>query len=78
MTRLRRDHMRLLGNGYRTRPAELVCTCDQVRENCTFFQTSIEFRPVLQRQHHDAAAKQQAGRQELFAHLLTGLDTQAS
>jgi site-specific recombinase XerD len=74
MARLRRDHFRLLGNGYCARPAELDCTFEAVCENCAFFQTSIEFRPVLQRQHDDAADKDQATRQVLFADLLTKID----
>jgi hypothetical protein len=45
MARLRREHHRLLGNGYCTRPAELDCAFESICENCTFFQTSIEFRP---------------------------------
>ncbi len=60
----------MLGNGYCTRPPELDCTFEAVCENCTFFQTSIEFRPTLQAQHDDAAAKHQTTRQHLFASLL--------
>ena len=73
MARLRRDHFRMLGNGYCTRPPELDCTFDAVCENCTFFQTSIEFRPTLQAQHDDAADKHQTGRQQLFAGLLADM-----
>ena len=54
MARLRREHHRLLGNGYCTRPAELDCAFESICENCTFFQTSIEFRPTLQAQHDHA------------------------
>ena len=54
MARLRREHHRLLGNGYCTRPAELDCAFESICETCTFFQTSIEFRPTLQAQHDDA------------------------
>jgi site-specific recombinase XerD len=75
MTRLRRDHFRLLGNGYCARPPELDCAFESICETCTFFQTSIEFRPTLQHQRDDAAAKNQTGRQELFGRLLTSLDT---
>ena len=78
MARLRRDHFRMLGNGYCARPAELDCTFESVCENCTFFQTSIEFRPILQRQHDDAATKHQAGRENLFAGLLASIDRDAS
>ncbi len=78
MARLRRDHFRLLGNGYCARPPELDCSFESVCENCTFFQTSIEFRPVLQAQHDDAAAKNQTGRQQLFSQLLTSVREDAS
>jgi site-specific recombinase XerD len=78
MARLRREHFRLLGNGYCTRPAELDCTFEAVCENCTFFQTSIAFRPTLQAQHDDAATKNQTGRQHLFSQLLANLHEDAS
>ena len=78
MARLRREHFRLLGNGYCARPAELDCTFEAVCENCTFFQTSIAFRPTLQAQHDDAAAKSQTGREHLFSQLLAGLHEDAS
>ena len=57
MARLRREHHRLLGNGYCTRPPELDCAFESICETCTFFQTSIEFRPTLQAQHDDAAVE---------------------
>ncbi|HZV24835.1 MAG TPA: tyrosine-type recombinase/integrase, partial [Acidothermaceae bacterium] len=78
MARLRREHFRLLGNGYCARPAELDCSFEAVCENCTFFQTSIQFRPTLQAQHDDAAAKNQTGRQQLFNQLLTNIAQDAS
>jgi site-specific recombinase XerD len=79
MARLRREHHRLLGNGYCTRPPELDCAFESICETCTFFQTSIEFRPTLQAQHDDAAAKQQAHRADLFNRLLDRVDhTEAS
>jgi hypothetical protein len=78
MAKLRRDHFRMLGNGYCTRPAELDCAFESVCENCTFFQTSIEFRPTLRRQHNDAVSKGQTGRADLFDRLLTTLDQDAS
>jgi hypothetical protein len=46
--------------------------------DCTFFETSIQFRPTLQAQHDDAAAKNQTSREHLFQHLLTGLHQDAS
>jgi site-specific recombinase XerD len=39
MARLRREHHRLLGNGYCTRPPELDCAFEAICETCTFFQT---------------------------------------
>jgi site-specific recombinase XerD len=78
MARLRREHHRLLGNGYCTRPPELDCAFEAICETCTFFQTSIEFRPTLQRQHDHAAQHHQPHRADLFHRLLTGLDEQAS
>jgi site-specific recombinase XerD len=79
MARLRRDHHRLLANGYCSRPAELDCTFESICENCTFFQTSIEFRPTLQAQHDHAAGHGQQHRADLFQRLLNSLnDSQAS
>jgi site-specific recombinase XerD len=78
MARLRREHHRLLGNGYCTRPAELDCAFEAICETCTFFQTSIEFRPTLQRQHDHAASHDQPNRADLFHQLLTRIDEQAS
>jgi site-specific recombinase XerD len=79
MARLRREHHRLLGNGYCTRPTELDCAFESICENCAFFQTSIEFRPTLQHQHDDAAAKGQHHRADLFQRLLNEVDgSQAS
>jgi hypothetical protein len=74
MARLRREHHRHLGNGYCTRPPELDCAFENICETCTFFQTSIEFRPTLQAQHDDATAKQQTHRADLFNTLLQRVD----
>jgi site-specific recombinase XerD len=73
MARLRREHHRLLGNGHCTRPSELDCAFESICETCTFFQTSIEFRPTLQAQHDDAEKKSQHHRADLFDRLLAGL-----
>ena len=73
MAKLRREHHRLLGNGLCTRPAELDCAFESICETCTFFQTSIEFRPTLQAQHDDAQTKGQTHRADLFNQLLAGL-----
>jgi site-specific recombinase XerD len=74
MTRLRREHHRLLGNGWCTRPPQLDCAFESICETCSYFQTSIEFRPALAAQHDHAAAHVQASRQELFARLLSHID----
>ncbi len=74
MAKLRREHHRHLGNGYCTRPPELDCAFESICENCSFFQTSIEFRPTLQAQHDDAAAKGQDHRAALFNGVLNSLD----
>jgi site-specific recombinase XerD len=74
MARLRREHHRLLGNGYCTRPAELDCAFESICETCTYFQTSIEFRPAIAAQHDHAATHGQTGRQQLFAQLLNHID----
>jgi site-specific recombinase XerD len=78
MARLRREHHRLLGNGYCTRPPELDCAFENICETCTFFQTSIEFRPTLLRQRDHAAEHEQTHRADLFDRILTRLDDQAS
>ncbi len=78
MTRLRREHYKMLGNGYCTRPPELDCAFESICETCTFFQTSIEFRPVLQAQHDDAVTRHQGHRGQLFASLLARVDQDAS
>jgi site-specific recombinase XerD len=78
MARLRREHHRMLGNGWCTRPPELDCAFESICETCTFFQTSIEFRPTLQAQHNDATAKNQDHRGQLFASLLARIDQDVS
>jgi site-specific recombinase XerD len=78
MARLRREHHRLLGNGWCTRPPQLDCAFESICETCSYFQTSIEFRPTLQAQHDDAITKHQDHRGQLFASLLTRADQDAS
>ena len=78
MARLRREHHRMLGNGWCTRPPQLDCAFEAICETCTYFQTSIEFRPALAAQHHDAIAKHQDHRGQLSASLLARLDQDAS
>jgi hypothetical protein len=78
MARLRREmHRRMLGNGYCARPVELDCHFESICESCTFFVTTIQFRPTLEHQRDDAAAKGQLGRQKIFDGLLTRLDQEA-
>jgi site-specific recombinase XerD len=78
MARLRREHHRLLGNGYYTRPAEGDCAFESICQNCTFFQTSIQFRPTLRAQHDHAASHGQQQRADLFQRLPSDLNDQAS
>ncbi|MEX2659955.1 MAG: tyrosine-type recombinase/integrase [Acidimicrobiales bacterium] len=79
MTKLRREmDRRMLGNGYCARPVEMDCHFESICESCTFFVTTIEFKPTLQRQRDDATAKGQVGRQKIFDGLLTRIDHEAS
>jgi integrase len=72
MKRLRREHQRMLANGYCARPVEIDCAFETICEGCTYFETGLEFQPVLMRQRADAARKGQVGREQLFAKLLDG------
>lgn len=79
MRKLRAEmHRRMLGNGYCARPVGMDCHFESICESCTFFQTTIEFRPTLQKQRDDAATKAQVGRQRVFDGLLARLDQDAS
>ena len=79
MRKLRAEmHRRMLGNGYCARPVGLDCHFESICESCTYFQTTHEFRPTLQRQRDDAAEKGQVGRLKIFDGLLTRLEQQAS
>ena len=79
MRKLRAEHSkRMLGNGFCTRPAELDCHYETICESCTFFATTIEFRPTLQAQRDDAARKGQSGRQKVYDGLLQRLADTAS
>ncbi len=79
MRKLRAEmHRRMLGNGYCARPVGLDCHFESICESCTFFQTTIEFRPTLERQRDDAQAKGQVGRQRVFDGLLARLKEEAS
>lgn len=74
MARLRQEHSRMLGNGYCTRPKAMDCIYETICESCTFFQTTIEFRPTLLAQREDASNKGQTRRTKIYDDLLTGLD----
>ena len=79
MRKLRSEmHRRMLGNGYCARPVEMDCHFESICESCTFFVTTLEFQPTLQRQRDDAARKGQVGRQKIFDRLLARLDEHAS
>jgi integrase len=79
MRKLRAEmHRRMLGNGYCARPVGLDCHFESICESCTYFQTTLEFRPTLERQRDDAANKGQVGRLKIFDGLLERLDAQAS
>jgi site-specific recombinase XerD len=79
MRKLRGEmHRRMLGTGYCARPVEMDCHFESICESCTFFVTTIEFRPTLQRQREDAANKGQIGRAKVFDGLLDRLDHDAS
>jgi len=66
------------GNGYCARPAGLDSHFESICESCTFVQTTIEFRPTLEKQRDDAAAKGQAGRKKIFDGLLSRLNEAVS
>ena len=51
---------------------------ESICESCTFFVTTIEFRPTLEAQRDDAAAKGQDGRKKIFDGLLDRLGAEAS
>jgi integrase len=74
MARLRKEHHRMLGNGICTRPVELDCAFETICETCTYFATTIEFRPTLRRQHRDAKRKNQTGRTQLYQNLLDRIE----
>jgi integrase/recombinase XerD len=79
MRKLRAEvHRRMLGNGHCARPVEMDCHFESIGESCTFFVTTIEFRPTLQAQRDDARDKGQIGRQKIFDGLLERLGNEAS
>jgi site-specific recombinase XerD len=75
MAKLRREaHARMLGNGLCTRPVELDCRMESACETCSYFQTTIEFRPTLIRQPDHAQQHDQPDRVALFEGLLAKVD----
>lgn len=75
MAKLRREaHARMLGNGLCTRPVELDCRMESACETCSYFQTSVEFKPTLQRQRDHAQERGQTERAQLFERLLQCVD----
>ncbi len=79
MRKLRAEmHQRMLGNGYCARPVDMDGHFESICESCSFFVTTVEFRPTLQRQRDDAERKGQLGRQKIFAGLIGRLDGEAS
>lgn len=56
------------------RPPQLDCAFETICETCSYFQTSIEFRPALQAHHGDALAKNHTHRAGLFRSLITQID----
>lgn len=75
MAKLRTEmHRRMLGNGYCARPVELDCHFESICESCTFFVTTVEFKPTLRRQREDAHNKGQIGREKFFDGRLNRLD----
>lgn len=79
MRKLRGEmHRRMLGNGHCARPVETDCHFESICESCTFFVTTIEFRPTLQAQRDDAEHKGQVARQKIFDGLLERIDSDAS
>lgn len=79
MRKLRAEmHRRMLGNGYCARPVEMDCHFESICESCSFFVTTIEFRPTLEAQRDDAADKGQVARKQIYDDLLERLDGDAS
>jgi site-specific recombinase XerD len=74
MARLRREHTRMLGNGFCTRPVELGCAFETICETCSYFATTIEFVPVLLRQRDHARKHRQPERAALFDGLIDGAE----
>jgi len=76
LRRLRDEHRRMLGNGWCTRPADLDCAFEAICEGCGFFQSTIEFKPTLERQRDHAADHDQPARATLYQRLIDTIDSQ--
>jgi hypothetical protein len=70
MRALRLEHRRLLGNGWCTRPRDLDCHFESICEGCGFFETTVEFLPILRAQRDHAAAHEQPSREDLYDRLV--------
>ena len=68
----------MLGNGLCTRPIELDCRMESACETCSYFRTSIEFKPTLTRLRDHAREHGQTDRAALFDSLLNRLGEEAS
>jgi len=79
MTKLRREsYARMLGNGLCTRPIELECRMESACETCTYFRTTVEFKPTLRRQRDHALEHSEMDRAALFEGLLRKVDAGSS
>ncbi len=79
MARLRREaQARMLGNGLCTRPVELDCRMESACETCSYFQTSVEFKPTLLRQRDHARDHGQNERADLFDTLIARIEDDPS
>jgi site-specific recombinase XerD len=71
---LRREHRRMLGNGWCARPRGSDCTFEAICEGCGYYETSSEFAPTLRAQRDHAATHGQTTRVELYGALLQRLE----
>lgn len=79
MRKLRTEtQRRLLGNGWCARPREVDCRYQTICETCSFFATTVDFRPTLQAQHDNAVDRGQADQVQLYHNLLTQIDDQSA
>ena len=78
MARLRREHHRMLGNGWCTRPARTGLRVRVDLRDLHVLPDQHRVPPHPAAQHDDAVAKHQDHRGQLFASLLARLDQDAS